>query len=74
MASSQTEDSCGICGNKILGQNDNGYLHKAGAATIIKISEDLGDGLAEKIESMSFPITVHASCRKTYTKSFNSGF
>ena len=68
MASSvHTQEICGMCGDGIT-KNAKGSLYKAGAETIFKISENLKDGLAEKLKSMPFPIPIHASCRKEYTK------
>ena len=52
MASSvQTQEICGMCGD-VITKNAKGSLYKAGAETIFKISENLKDGLAEKLKSM----------------------
>ena len=59
------EACCAICNDIIT--TDRGSIQDAGAQTIIKISEELGDGVADKISVGSFPIPIHATCRRKYT-------
>ena len=56
-----------MCGGEIP-EDDRASLLKAGADTIKSISEDLKDGMKEKIESMKYPIPIHKSCRLIYTR------
>ena len=57
---------CGICGQKI--KTDLGNLGTTGKETVIRISQDLKDGLDKKLKSMKCPIPIHTTCRKKYTK------
>ena len=63
----QNTEVCGMCGGEIL-EDDRASLLKNGADTIKRISEDLKDGMKEKIESMKYPIPIHKSCRLIYTR------
>ena len=57
---------CGMCGNEI--NSDRGCLQKEGADTVIEISEQLNDGLAARIRTMTFPILIHKACRRNYAR------
>lgn len=57
---------CGICEQTIM--SDHGAIHANGLQTILNISRDIGDGLADKLSEMSIPIAIHKQCRSRYTK------
>ena len=56
---------CYICEQKIVDYKSQ--LHLTGSQTIVGISNNIGDRLAEKLENTSLPIPVHLKCRQCYT-------
>ena len=50
---------CGICENQITDKNDLGKCGIQGKETLVEISKDLKDGLAEKLKSMACPFPIH---------------
>lgn len=60
-------ETCGMCGGNIP-KNDYGTLGETGLKTISRISNELNDGLCEKLTKMSVPIPIHASCRRKYQR------
>ena len=57
--------NCGICDQPI--ERDLGNLQSAGLQRITEISNQIKDGLAEKLMGKPLPIPVHAGCRRKYT-------
>ena len=59
---------CLFCDCPVPGEESKSLLQEAGAETIIEISEQIQDGIAEKLLLMSYPIITHIKCRRKYTK------
>ena len=59
-------ECCGFCENPIL--SDKGQILEKGLKNIIAISTELCDGLAAKFQNIPLPISIHAACRRQYTK------
>ena len=59
-------ERCGLCDEVI--SSGGGYLGEKGLETILKISRDIDDGLADKLLKKTIPIPIHSGCRNTYTK------
>ena len=57
---------CGISGDPIT--DVLGVLIENEKQSIIEISQDLKDGLDEKLKSMKCFTSVHTSCRENYTR------
>ena len=60
---------CGISGDPIT--DVLGVLIENEEQSIIEISQDLKDGLDEKLKSMKCFTSIHTSCRKKLHQTFN---
>ena len=54
---------CGICEKQI--DSDASTLKAAGLERIIQVSEDIQDGLADRIHRKTLPIPIHARCQRS---------
>ena len=63
---------CGICEKQI--ETDASTQKAARIERIIQVSEDIQDGLTDRIHRKTLPIKIYARCRRSYTKPSTIGF
>ena len=58
--------SCPLCEIPISG--DRGKILEKGLKTLLVISKELDDGIADRLIHIPLPIPVYITCRRHYTK------